>query len=433
MTVDVRQASVQPLRLSAPAWLGNDQLQLQSLRRRRLLPGGRRPLAVQTCRGGMRRRSVHDGRPVCLEARDRGPVCGGNCCRARRRPICKSMAASTWRDWPRLLPDTLRIREGATIEAGRVQIHCAGQQSAQQRGWQAAVETSELAAVAMGAASPGTTRSAPSWSSQQREQGWNVRQLACHASFLELTGQGTPQAGSVDLTCDLARLVSELHQLFDLGALQAAGTLHTQLDWQRSDDGRVAVERDEHDRESGVGRRRRIAAGGNLACRPRCRWRPRRRDSTQLTSMRTGRFELSSAADRLDLQLLEPVANPGRDAVWSVGGMVRGDVAHWLAQCAPFLPGVLRRMAAVPCSWSSRRASRHRRGCQATGISLRAAAIQFVRASTSTNRPCMWNSPAAGTSPSAAREHSQRAASIVGVGAACDGCGVEPGGARSRG
>ena len=32
LTIDVRQANAQPLRLSAPAWLGNDQLQLQLLR-----------------------------------------------------------------------------------------------------------------------------------------------------------------------------------------------------------------------------------------------------------------------------------------------------------------------------------------------------------------------------------------------------------------
>jgi translocation and assembly module TamB len=38
--------------------------------------------------------------------------------------------------------------------------------------------------------------------------------------------------------------------------------------------------------------------------------------------------------------LLEPVANPGRDAVWSVGGSVRGQAAQWLARVRPFLPGV---------------------------------------------------------------------------------------------
>ena len=63
-------------------------------------------------------------------------------------------------------------------------------------------------------------------------------------------------------------------------------------------------------------------------------------DGQRWTSIRAGRFELSSATDRVDLQLLEPVANPGRDAVWSIGGSVRGQVAQWLARVRPFLPGV---------------------------------------------------------------------------------------------
>ena len=41
--------------------------------------------------------------------------------------------------------------------------------------------------------------------------------------------------------------------------------------------------------------------------------------------------------DRLDLQLLEPVAPPVRDGVWAVGVTLRGQSASWLARVRPFL------------------------------------------------------------------------------------------------
>ena len=335
--VDVRQASAQSLRLSAPAWLGADQLQLQSLR------------VAGSC-------SVDDSRWQFEHAKVE--------CDAGRFTIDGQFAwkpekeTSVWRqllhsaasadlqvdgsvDLARLtqtLPGTLRMRERAAIERGTLQVQLVGKQETRQRGWLATVETSDLTAVCDGRRFTWNDPLSARLDIAYGEQGWDVRQLACHTSFLQLTGRGTPQSGSCELTCDLARLTAELHQLFDLGTLQAAGATDTQLDWQRGDDSQVTVKATstiEH---------------LELSTTPESDWRESRlqaalsleaqAEGQQLTSIRTGRFELTSATDRLDLQLLEPVAHPGRDAVWSVGGAVRGEVARWLARVRPFLPGV---------------------------------------------------------------------------------------------
>ena len=136
----------------------------------------------------------------------------------------------------------MRIREGATIEAGEVQVRLRGRQDADARRWTASLATSELAAVRDGRRFTWNDPLQVTFEAAQTGDGWQVQQLNCHSSFLRLAGQGTPQAGSFELTCDLNRLVTELHQLFDLGDLQAAGTLDSQLHWARNDDGRVALE-----------------------------------------------------------------------------------------------------------------------------------------------------------------------------------------------
>ena len=202
---------------------------------------------------------------------------------------------------------------------------------------------------------------------KQSEQGWNVQQLDCHSSFLQLTGQGTPRAGSFELTCDLDRLVSELHQLFDLGALQAAGAMSTQLRWQRNDDGRVAV--------SGASTIENL----ELATTPDTNWREphlqatlsleAEADGQRLDEHPHGTYRavlgygsLGPAVARAGGETLD-VMQCGRSAVWCEVRWPTGSL-----ECVRSCP-VCPWMAAVPCSWNSRRGSRHRAGMSSSWYS----------------------------------------------------------------
>ena len=159
VTVDVRQASAQPLRLSAPAWLGNDQLQLQSLR----VAGS---CAVDDGRWQFKGAEVEcDAGRFTLDGQFAWkPEPGTSVWQQLLRSAASADLQVDGRvDLARLaqtLPNTLRIREGATIEAGTVQIHCVeGKRRRSVVGWPRSRPPNWLR-FAMGAASPGTIRCA---------------------------------------------------------------------------------------------------------------------------------------------------------------------------------------------------------------------------------------------------------------------------------
>ena len=192
------------------------------------------------------------------------------------------------------------------------------------------------------------------------------------------------------MTCDLARLVSELRQLFDLGCLQAAGTLHTQLDWQRGDDGRVAVNATEHDRQPGPGH----GAGS--------RWRESRLQATLSLGGRNGRTTTEPAFARDVLSCPRPliVWNCSCSSRWPIPDVTRCGpsaercAATWLtgwracARSCPVMP--VDGSGSMQLEFTSR-ISPQQLGCQATGVSRGAAAVQFVAASVSTSKPSMWS------------------------------------------
>jgi len=338
LTVAVHQARVESLSLTAPSWLGTDQLRLQSLQ----LAGG---CAVDD--GGWQFTDAKlecDAGQLTLDGQFtwQPDARGGVWQRLLRGAASADLEIDGQVDLARLartLPDTLRIREGSTIEAGTVRLHLRGHHGGEQRGWQAQVETSELTATQDGRRFTWNDPLRVGLEVAYDERGWNLQQLDCHTAFLDLAGSGTPQSGSVELTCNLARLVAELHQLFDLGAARAAGTMSSSLRWQRSVEDRVTI--------SGEGTIKDL----ELAIGPEASWREPDLQATlsleadaekqqlRFQRIRTGRVELATPTDRLELQLLEPVTDAGRSGTWSIGGRVRGQVANWLARARPFLSG----------------------------------------------------------------------------------------------
>ncbi|MHB8863906.1 MAG: hypothetical protein ACYC6N_15995 [Pirellulaceae bacterium] len=336
--VDVRHAHAQALNIVAPAWLGKDQLRLERMR------------IAGSCAVTDRQWEFRQAQLEC----DAGQVTiDGQCARQSDRgssiwqQLLRSAAAADLQLDGRVdlaclastLPHTMHIREGVTIETGAVEIRLKGQQAADARRWTARLKTWELAAVREGRRFTWSDPLQVSLEASQNDQGWQVQQLNCNSSFLQLLGQAAPQEGSFELTCDLHRLVSELQPLFDLGDLQATGTVAAQLRWERNDQGRITLEgtggvdRLEWTRERGsTCRETRVETTLLLEADT---------DGQKLTSVRGGRFELVSGEDRVELQLLEPVAAPVVESPWAVGVKLSGQLASWLSRARPFLSAPL--------------------------------------------------------------------------------------------
>ena len=146
---DGRRAAGQLRAIAAvrAAWLGNDQLQLQSLRVAGSCAVDDGRWQFKRTEVELRRRSVHDGRPVCLAARGGDQRVAAIVAQRRvRRPAS---------GWPALTcatdPDSARhpadSRRGCDRSGTCCRSTVRGQTPGATAGWQAQLETSELAAV----------------------------------------------------------------------------------------------------------------------------------------------------------------------------------------------------------------------------------------------------------------------------------------------
>jgi hypothetical protein len=335
LTVDIRQADVRPLVVVAPSWLGADRLQLQAVQ-----------LSGSCTWSG-----------TCGEFRGTELICDLGRFKMDGRVAWPAEAGTGW--WQHLLshaatadlhvegqvdlarlaatlPRTLNIREGATIESGTVQVQLTNRQAGGERQCLARVEASDVAAVHQGRRLSWSAPWRLTLDAAQTAAGWHVRQLDGQSAFLRLRGEGTAESGQVDLSCDVRQLAGELQDMFDLGGLEAAGTASARLEWSRRGPEQFTAQ------GSGVLENLRVATASGV------NWQEKRLDATLaaeaitnqqgLALLRSGRVTVASApADRLELQLLEPVAPWGPDPAWAWGCLVRGDWGTWLARLGPWL------------------------------------------------------------------------------------------------
>jgi len=337
--MEVREASAEGLRLSAPAWLGTDQLAFQRLRAEGGCTVGDDLWHIRNielaCDAG---HFTIDGRMAWQPGQESSFL----------RRLLASAASADLRvdgqiDLARLsqiVPATLRIRAGTAIERGMLEAQVEGHADGPRRVWSARLKTSDLAVLSDGRRVTWEEPWAVHLDAALGAQGWEIQNLDCQSSFLQLSGSGTSSSGTARLACDLGRTVAELCQIFDLGTLQAAGRMDSQLRWDRTDgaDDRLAIN------ATNTMDRCELAAAG-------LHWREPRLQSVldaevemagqQVARIATGRFTVTAGADGMDVHLRAPVALSGGDTVWSVGGTVRGELARWLARLRPFVPGGL--------------------------------------------------------------------------------------------
>ncbi|HEX5104388.1 MAG TPA: hypothetical protein VFV87_11285, partial [Pirellulaceae bacterium] len=236
----------------------------------------------------------------------------------------------------RQLPGTLRLREGTAITSGVVKASLASKSEQGQRRWQGSVKTADLRATNAGRPIAFDQPMEVSFNIRQTNNGPVIDELTGQSSFASLRGSGTLTDGTITADADLDKLATEIGRLVDLGETRLAGTLAANLKW--NDDGRDAWKANADARIQ----RLEIQAAG-LA--------PWREDELQLTAETTGalarsslerldaaRLTVASGADRLEVELTEPVKQFSAAAPWPAKFTLRGDLAAWAARLQPFVP-----------------------------------------------------------------------------------------------
>ena len=142
----------------------------------------------------------------------------------------------------KLLPGTLRIREGTEITSGEIKLALTGRQKAADPDWQGTIEATRLVAEHEGKELAWEQPLSASFKAHSTEQGPVFDQLTCESDFLKLEGSGTLDAFTLSGTHDLAKLTAQLTRFVDLGGAQVAGAGKTRLDCRRQPGDRFQVE-----------------------------------------------------------------------------------------------------------------------------------------------------------------------------------------------
>ena len=154
-----------------------------------------------------------------------------------------------WTDWVRqaytingqidlaklcqLLPATLHLRSGTQVTAGQLKLAVQSIPSRTDQVWNAQFATDGLTATDGRRTFTLDQPVAATLALRQTSAGLAIEKLDCQSSFLHATVSGAPDNATLDASCDLARLATELGQFVALGDLQLAGKGQGQIHWQR--------------------------------------------------------------------------------------------------------------------------------------------------------------------------------------------------------
>jgi hypothetical protein len=253
----------------------------------------------------------------------------------------------------RQLPGTLRLREGTEITSGVVRASVASKLDQGERRWQGSIKTVDLRATNAGRPIVLDQPLAVSFQLRQTATGPVIDQLVGEASFASLSGSGTLAEGTITADADLNKLAAEIGRLVDLGDSRLAGTLAANLKWSKSSGDvwkAIATARVEQFE----------LQGAQLA--------PWREEDLQITAEATGllgqaslqrldaaKLTVAAAADRLEMELTEPVQKLSAESAWPAKFTLHGDLAAWAARLQPFVPlGSWRTSGEIDASGSGR-------------------------------------------------------------------------------
>ncbi len=225
--VELKRARIEQLQVSAPQYLGRDQLALSHL-----AGHGSCQLAGQLWTVSQLQLDSNVGQ-VTIDGRWQWPRGAGDWQQVWRQWAATSdggnVSVEGMLDLAQLaqtLPHTLRIRDDSVLESGQIRFALRGTQAQiGERVWSANLETGELVAR--------RGRQRIVWKdpltlqlqARHSKSAWHVDRLACAASFLKLSGRATPEEGSFTLQGDLQKLADELREFVDLGGWDAGGAV----------------------------------------------------------------------------------------------------------------------------------------------------------------------------------------------------------------
>jgi translocation and assembly module TamB len=235
----------------------------------------------------------------------------------------------------RVLPETLRIREGTEITSGNVRLAVASHTQNGESAWSGQIDASHLGAQANGRALVWENPLAIDFTARQTADGIVVDKAECTSSFLHASAAGSIHDLTAAANFDLARLVAELSQFADLSQLELAGQGEAKLTLKRADGDRFTADGDFQVQ----GFQFVPIAGGQPWREDRLRAEfdlSGQLDHANLKRVDRAMLSVEAGSERAIAQLREPIVDPFTTA-WPVQCSWRGNLAAW----TPRLQGCL--------------------------------------------------------------------------------------------
>ncbi len=240
-----------------------------------------------------------------------------------------------------LLPQTLRVREGTQITAGRVDVSLTGEESEGLRRWKGNATLAGLTAVNQGESIAWKTPFTTAFQAHRQDGAIVVDQLTCQSDFLQVSGGGTLTDAHFTASGDLNKLEQNLERFVDLGLEKIAGRLKV--------DG--SIKREGADRAS-------LVAAVNL---DNFQWNVSADNvwhedhleliatagamtdgATTIKRVEAASLKMTSGSDSLTAKLLAAVDLPGTSTAtvaattWPVTATLAGGMGTWQNRLKPF-------------------------------------------------------------------------------------------------
>ncbi|REK19187.1 MAG: acetyltransferase [Planctomycetota bacterium] len=234
----------------------------------------------------------------------------------------------------RVLPETLRIREGTEITSGTIRLAMTSQRQSGETTWTGKIDASRLGANADGRALVWENPLAVDFAARQAKSGIVVERAECTSSFLHASASGNINDMTATASFDLARLVDELKQFADLSDFQLAGQGEAKLVLKRSDGDTFSADAE----FEANGFQFVPIAGGEPWKEPSLIARldvKGKFEGETLKRIDSGSLSVDVGQERLTAELREPIVDPAKSA-WPLQCAWRGNLAPWetrLASC----------------------------------------------------------------------------------------------------
>lgn len=238
----------------------------------------------------------------------------------------------------KMLPRTLRLRDGLEIQTGRVLVTLdAKTQNAEQQ-LSGKISTSKISAMADGQPIVWDRPLEVNLKARNTAAGPVLDELLCRADFLSLWAQGTPDNATFKAACKLDELMKELNRFADLESWQLTGRIDAGLTVRRLND---ALLRGAASAIVKNFRFRRIsdlpatpweetelvlAAGGDLFSKP-----------NQPRELQNLSIRITAGGDELKVLQTQPVQWTGGFPQVGMTAELRGDLEAWQNRLRPFV------------------------------------------------------------------------------------------------